>query len=239
MRPGLNMSEQQKGADRFQRQILSFRKQWQILSFRRRFNFHSHPAPPSPPPSTLPPKCSHPGAATCLQVQVPVGPDDPGRVVTQGHKHRLGQSFVPVALPLDGHFSARKGSVRLLFNLPKKGACGNKNSIQGPMNTENAYPAKLPSGCCGQAISPTCPLCCYADRGRAVLRREPPGPLSRLLMCERGSPAARRPPGRETASRTQHTGRASGAHATWETAVLLGVPGEGPDSRPDAARRAG
>ena len=126
------------------------RFQWQILSFRKCFNFDSHPAPPSPPPSTLPPKCSHPGAATCLQVQVPVGPDDPGRVVAQGHKHRLGQSFVPVALPLDGHFSARKGSVRLLFNLPKKGTCGNENSIQGPMNTENSYPLNSLLGAAGK-----------------------------------------------------------------------------------------
>lgn len=118
--------------------------------FRKCFNLDLHLAPPSPPLSTSPPKCSRPGAATCLQVQVPVGPDDPGRVIAQRHKHRLGQSFVPVAFPLDGHFSACKGSVRLLFNLPKKGACGNKNSIQGPMNAENSYPLNSLLGAAGK-----------------------------------------------------------------------------------------
>lgn len=44
-----------------------------------------------------------------------------------------------MALPLDGHLSAREGSVRLLFDLPEKGACGDENSIHGPMDTENSY----------------------------------------------------------------------------------------------------
>ena len=37
---------------------------------------------------------------TCLKVQISIGPDDPGCVITQGHEHSLGQSLVPVPLPL-------------------------------------------------------------------------------------------------------------------------------------------
>lgn len=74
---------------------------------------------------------------TCLQVQVAVRPDDPGRVVAQRHEHRLGQSLVPVPLPPDGHFPTSESSVRFLFDLPEKGACGNRDSSHDPKNIGN------------------------------------------------------------------------------------------------------
>lgn len=37
-------------------------------------------------------------AVTSLQVQVSIGPDDPGRVITQSYERRFLHCFVPVAL---------------------------------------------------------------------------------------------------------------------------------------------
>ncbi|KAK7802126.1 hypothetical protein U0070_017460 [Myodes glareolus] len=44
------------------------------------------------------------------RVQISIGPDDPGCVITQGHKHSLGQSLIPVPLSLDGHFATSKST---------------------------------------------------------------------------------------------------------------------------------
>lgn len=87
-----------------------------------------------------------------------------------------------MAFPLDGHFSTRKGSVRLLFNLPKKGACGNKNSIHGPMNAKNSYPLNSLLGAAGKrflqhapfAAAPTGEGQCRGVSPRALGPPQPP-----------------------------------------------------------------
>lgn len=81
-----------------------------------------------------PPGAGPQPSVTCLQVYVSICPDDPGRVITQGHENRLRQRLIPVPLSLDGHFSTSKSSVGLLFNLPEKGSYRNINAIRYPIN---------------------------------------------------------------------------------------------------------
>lgn len=113
-------------------------------------------------------------SVTCLQVQVPICPDDPGCVITQGHKHCLGQSFIPVPLPLDGHFPTSKSSVRFLLNLPEKGSCENNNSTHCPKIPRIIYTKSSFWVLQGwHFLSPTALLSLQLGKDPAVLRPEP------------------------------------------------------------------
>lgn len=57
---------------------------------------------------------------TCLQVEVSIGPDDPGRVIAQSDEGRLLHSFVPMTFSFNGNFSTCKRRQALLFHLPQQ-----------------------------------------------------------------------------------------------------------------------
>lgn len=105
--------------------------------------------------SGVPSDGAHEAGPTCLQVQVSVGPDGPGGVLTQSHEHGLRQRLVPVPLALDGHFATSKSPVRLLLNLPEERSCRERRQSRGHaalgLNLGPHLPASGDPSQCGQS----------------------------------------------------------------------------------------